>query len=130
MIQDMGPTALSYEDSECFQHRSHRHQSRYLERDYLRARPIKFLEWVAHGHLFRLAVDARKHLTDESERGHYADFVMPFETELDVEEFARDPTYDLFIGQPRLFNGSCPARRDALQAMRKEQTIPDREADE
>ena len=59
-------------------------------------------------HVFEIDLDANEHMTDQFERDHFGSFVMPFDTELDPDEFARDPQYDLFIGQPRFFNGSYP----------------------
>ena len=85
-----------------------RFQSRYLDRDYLIERRVDALQWAAHGHLFEIDLDANEHMTDQFERDHFGSFVMPFDTELDPDEFARDPQYDLFIGQPRFFNGSYP----------------------
>ncbi len=96
----MGPFA------ECMETVERRFQTRHLDRDYLTKRRVDALQWAAHGHLFKIDLDANEHITDQFERDHFGSFVMPFDTELDPNEFARDPNFDPFIGKPRLFNGS------------------------
>ena len=95
MSRDMGAT-----------HGVYWHQSRYLERDYLTRGRVEALEWEARGHLFKIDLDANRHTIDRWDRDHFGSFVMPCETQLDPDEFARDPNFDPFIGQPRYFNGS------------------------
>ena len=99
MSRNMGPCAEDMETVE------RRFQIRHLDRDYLTERRVDALQWAAHGHLFEIDLDARQHMTDGWDRDHFGSFVMPCESELNAEDFAHDPNFDPFIGEPSYFNG-------------------------
>lgn len=81
-----------------------RNLRRYHDHRYELDARVRALEWEAGGIVWQIDLDAREHLTDEWDREHYGSFVMPFETELNIDDFARPPSFDPFMG-PRSFNG-------------------------
>ena len=81
-----------------------RNLRRYHDARYEQDARVQALEWEAGGIVWQIDLDPRAHLTDEWDREHYGSFVMPFETELNIDDFVRPPCFDPFMG-PRYFNG-------------------------